>query len=70
MTGKPMKHWVFHQIKLMSLGIKWMSIENHQIICGKRSKNVSQPITSPFTRRNHHKAMVFFYIYFELENGH
>ena len=26
-----------------------MSINNHQMICGKRGKNLSQPTTSPFT---------------------
>jgi hypothetical protein len=34
----------------MSLGINRMSIGNHRIICGKRGKNPSQPINSPFTR--------------------
>ena len=26
-----------------------MRIENHRIICGKRGKNPSEPINSPFT---------------------
>jgi hypothetical protein len=26
-----------------------MSIETHRIVCGKRGKNPSQPINSPFT---------------------
>jgi len=49
MTEKPRKRQVFHRIKLMSLGINRMSIENHRIICGKRDKNSSQPINSMFT---------------------
>jgi hypothetical protein len=32
----------------MSLGINRMSIENHRILCGKRVKNLRQPINSPF----------------------
>ena len=26
-----------------------MSLDNHQMICGKRGKHLSQPINSPFT---------------------
>jgi hypothetical protein len=43
-------------MKLMSLGINRMSIGNHLIICGKRGKNPSQAINSPFTAQLHHEG--------------
>ena len=49
MTGKPRKRLVFHRIKLMSLDINRMTIENHWFIYGKRDKNPNQPLNSPFT---------------------
>ena len=49
MTKKPRKCWVFYRIELISLGINPISMDNHSMICGKRGKNLSQPINSPFT---------------------
>ena len=49
MTGKP-RIQIFHRIELISLDINQMNIDNHRIICGKRDKNQSQPINTPFTR--------------------
>ena len=58
MTGVPRKRQVFHWIKLMTLGINRMCIENHRIICGQRGKNPNQPINSPFTAWDHSRYIL------------
>ena len=37
LIGKPRKRWVFHR----------MNTSDHQMICEKRDKNLSQPLNSP-----------------------
>ena len=55
-------------MKLMSLGINRMSIENHRIICEKRVKNPSQPINFPFTAPAH--AHTHLYDTYQYNIGH
>ena len=52
MTNVPKNISIFHWIELISLGINRMSIDNHRMTCGKRGKNLSQPINSPFIAMN------------------